>query len=215
MDGKEERRRGGLASGSEARRGATGCWPELAYRLLVNFRHVLVCVAEMRMSKRFSIAGILLSLVVVLPAVPPVSAGGARQPELYRGSRIIGSTVRDAEERKIGVVKDLMLDARRGEIAYAVIRFGGVMGVDAKYHAVPWTALAPGDNGRYYLLRADEDTIERAPGFDKAKWPDMSDPGWSAEVDRYWSRLVGAGTPAQGQLTAPGVSNQSQAGNGR
>lgn len=132
------------------------------------------------------------------------------QAQLYRGSRIIGSTVRDAKNKKIGIIKDLILDAGRGEVAYAVVSFGGVMGVGPKFHAVPWQALEPGDDLRQYVLHADRETISQAPAFDKGRWPDMSDQKWSADIDRYWSRMVGKGTFGTNKLTS-GVPNPAPA----
>jgi hypothetical protein len=134
------------------------------------------------------------------------SAKNAPQAQLYRGSKIIGSTVRDAKNKKIGVIKDLILDAGRGEVAYAVVSFGGVMGLGPKFHAVPWQALEPSDNLRQYVLHADRETISQAPAFDKGRWPDMSDQKWSADIDRYWSRMVGKGTFGTNKLTS-GVPN--------
>lgn len=116
-----------------------------------------------------------------------------KQHKLYRSSRIIGANVRDPRDKKIGQIKDLILDGGRGEISYAVVNFGGVMGVGKKFHAIPWQALEPSDDGNYYILRADSETISQAPGFDKARWPDMTDRKWNAEIDRYWSRMVGRG----------------------
>lgn len=131
-------------------------------------------------------------------------AHAAQTQRLYRGSKIIGATVRDPHDKKIGEIKDIMLDSRRGEIAYAVVNFGGVMGVGSKYHAIPWQALTPGDDGRYYVLQADREIISQAPGFDRGRWPDMSDQRWSAEVDRYWSRMVGHGSADANRLPPSG-----------
>lgn len=117
-----------------------------------------------------------------------------RQQLMYRGSKIIGAEVRDRQDRKIGEIKDLMLDGARGEVAYAVVSFGGV-GRGQKYHAIPWQALQPREDGRHYVLHADRETISQAPGFDKGDWPDTADRTWSAEVDRYWTRMVGRGPP--------------------
>ena len=173
------------------------------------------------MSKR--VGAVLLSCLLFLPAVSALAApfdndagkASARQPDLYRGSKIIGSTVRNADEKKIGVIKDLVLDPQRGEVAYAVVSFGGVMGVGEKYHAVPWRALSPGNGGRHYVLIADKQTIAGAPGFDKGKWPDMADQKWSAEVEQYWSRMVGNGTAGNNRLSTPGVSGQAAPASGR
>lgn len=122
-------------------------------------------------------------------AQPPAAAPG--QADLFRGSRIIGTSVRDRNDRKIGLIRDLILDSRRGEVAYAVVNFGGVLGVGAKYHAVPWQALERSDNGRYYVLSVDRKTIADAPAFDRGRWPDMSNQAWAKNVDTYWSKAVG------------------------
>lgn len=168
-------------------------------------------------------AGLLpLTTVAADANRPPVttSAESTPQTQLYRGSKIIGSTVRDAGNRKIGVIKDLILDAGRGEVAYAVVSFGGVMGLGPKFHAVPWQALEPSEDIRQYVLHADRETISQAPAFDKGRWPDMSDQKWSAEIDRYWSRMVGKGTFGTNKLTsgvpnpAPTSSNAPPAGVG-
>jgi len=161
----------------------------------------------------------IVALCVAIPAcaqtAPPTGAAATapaakpQQHNLYRGSKIIGSNVRDPNNRKIGQIKDLLLDAGRGEIAYVVVSFGGVLGTSNRYHAIPWQALDPSDEGNYYTLHADRETINQAPGFDKSRWPDMTDREWNAEIDRYWSRRVGRGRMGQDDLPSggPGVSN--------
>lgn len=129
------------------------------------------------------------------------------QQRLFRSSRIIGSSVRDLQGRRLGEIHDLVLGSRRGEIAYAVVSFGGVMGVGKTFHAVPWASLQPRDDGRYYALNADRNTVRNAPGFDLARWPDLADQRWRDEVDGYWARTVGqavgAGNePLSGPLNA-------------
>lgn len=136
-----------------------------------------------------------------------------QQQGMYRGSKIIGATVRDQRDKKIGEIKDLVLDSGRGEVGYAVVSFGGVMGVGRKYHAIPWQALQPSDDGKYYVLSADKETIAQAPGFDKGDWPNMADQKWSADIDRYWSRMVGRGPPDASLSTgASGASGTAGAG---
>lgn len=125
-----------------------------------------------------------------------------QQASLYRSTKIIGTSLRDAKDKKIGNIKDLVLDRDRGEIAYAVVSFGGVLGVGRKLHAIPWQALEPGGDGRHYVLHADRETINQAPGFDMAKWPDMADPKWSGDIDRYWNRMVGRGPLSGSKLTS-------------
>jgi sporulation protein YlmC with PRC-barrel domain len=143
----------------------------------------------------------------------PDAASAVRQQQMYRGSKIIGAIVRDPQDRKIGQIKDLMLDSRRGEIAYAVVSFGGVMGTGRKYHAIPWQSLQASDDGKYYVLHADRETINQAPGFDKGKWPDMADRNWSADIDRYWSRRVGNARAGNNELPSGSSGAGAGAGN--
>jgi hypothetical protein len=162
-----------------------------------------------------------MALQVQAQPAPPTGAAASaptatpEQHKLYRGLRIIGANVRDPKDRKIGQIKDLILDGGRGEIAYAVVNFGGVLGVGKKFHAIPWTALQPSDDGNYYILHADRETIAQAPGFDKARWPDMADRKWNAEIDRYWSRMVGRGNTTDKDISSGGaVANPLGVGSG-
>lgn len=162
--------------------------------------------------KTFPVIALTIALAMAFhvqaQTAPPTGAAASapvatqQQHALYRGSRIIGTNVRDGKDRKIGQIKDLILDGGRGEVAYAVVNFGGVMGVGKKFHAIPWQALQPSDDGNYYILHADRETISQAPGFDKARWPDMTDRKWQAEIDRYWSRMVGRGNSGDRHMSS-------------
>lgn len=139
----------------------------------------------------------------------PSASTAQQNKHMYRSSKIIGTAVRDMHDRKIGEIKDLLLDSRRGAVAFAIVNFGGVLGVGSKYHAIPWQILRPSDDGRYYVLQADRETISLAPSFDRGNWPDLSDERWSADVERYWSRRLGPGSAdanrlPEGPAAAPG-----------
>jgi hypothetical protein len=176
------------------------------------------------MEKRIAallIAGIAWAGVGAAQAAAPTattkSAPAPHSQFLYRTTTIVGADVRDAKDRKIGDVKDLILGSTRGDIAYAVVAFGGVMGVGTKYHAIPWKALQPGDDGTYYILHADRETISQAPGFERGKWPDLTERSWSEDVDRYWSRRVGQGMADANRLPperGAGASGGGSTGSG-
>jgi hypothetical protein len=129
---------------------------------------------------------------------------------MYRAGKIIGSPVRDQKDRTIGEIKDLILDSRRGEVAYAIVNFGGVTGIRTKYHAVPWQAFQAGDDGKYYVLYADQATLVKAPGFDSKTWPDLADKKWTTEVDRYWTPRVGHGTASNNSLSPASAGSSGQ-----
>jgi surface antigen len=79
-----------------------------------------------------------------------------------------------------------MIDIPSGRVAYAVLSFGGFLGMGNKLFAVPLSALTVDEDEKCFILDVDQKTLESAPGFDKDYWPDMADTGWGAEVFRHY-----------------------------
>ena len=101
-------------------------------------------------------------------------------------STIAGDTVKNAAGEDLGKLDELMVDIPSGKIAYAVLSFGGVLGIGNKLFAVPWNALTVDEDEKCLILNADKKTLENAPGFDKDNWPDMADTTWGSEVSRFY-----------------------------
>src|SRR5664279_5398938 len=101
-------------------------------------------------------------------------------------STLAGDSVRNAAGEDLGKLDELMIDIPSGRIAYAVLSFGGVLGMGDKLFAVPWSALKVDEDEKCFILNIDRRTIEQAPGFDKNNWPDMSDTTWGSEVSTYY-----------------------------
>jgi len=94
--------------------------------------------------------------------------------QVSRASKIIGTDVKNPKGDNLGDVKELVLDPESGQVVYAVVSFGGVLGVGDKLFAVPWKALQWSRDKEYYVLDMDKNTLKKAPGFDKKHWPDSS-----------------------------------------
>ncbi|HEX2531569.1 MAG TPA: PRC-barrel domain-containing protein [Burkholderiaceae bacterium] len=113
-------------------------------------------------------------------------AGDNKVPaDLNRATKVIGTDVVDAQGKEIGEVKDIVLDRSSGRVAYAVVSFGGVMGVGDKYFAIPWSALKAGTDEKL-VLNVDKEKMKNAPGFDKNRWPDMASAKWNSDTYRYY-----------------------------
>lgn len=80
-----------------------------------------------------------------------------------RASRVIGTNVYNAEGTKIGEVEDVMLDKTNNNIMFAVIGFGGFLGIGEKYHPVPWAALDYEKNEGGYVVSMTKEQLEAAP----------------------------------------------------
>lgn len=101
-------------------------------------------------------------------------------------STLAGDSVRNAAGEDLGKIDEIMLDIPTGKVAYAVLSFGGFLGMGNKLFAVPWSALKVDEDEKCFILNVDKRTIENAPGFDKDNWPDMSDTTWGSEISSYY-----------------------------
>jgi sporulation protein YlmC with PRC-barrel domain len=101
-------------------------------------------------------------------------------------STLNGDSVRNAAGEDLGKVDEIMIDIPSGRVAYAVLSFGGVLGMGNKLFAVPWNALRVDEDEKCFVLNVDKATLDSAPGFDKSNWPDMADTGFRAQVFRHY-----------------------------
>jgi sporulation protein YlmC with PRC-barrel domain len=101
-------------------------------------------------------------------------------------STLAGDSVRNAAGEDLGTIDEIMIDIPSGRVAYAVLSFGGFLGMGDKLFAVPWSALKVDEDEKCFILNIDKRTVEEAPGFDKENWPDMSDTAWGAEISSYY-----------------------------
>jgi hypothetical protein len=78
-------------------------------------------------------------------------------------------------------------DLEHGRVAYAVLSFGGFLGVGSKLFAIPWDALTLSADEHQFILDVPKERLKKAPGFDQDNWPDVSDRAWGAEIYRYYN----------------------------
>jgi sporulation protein YlmC with PRC-barrel domain len=80
-----------------------------------------------------------------------------------RAKKVIGTAVKDTSGTTIGKVEDIMLDKQSSNIMYAVVGFGGFLGMGEKYHPVPWTQLDYNKDDGAYVVRYTKDQLKAAP----------------------------------------------------
>ncbi len=110
-------------------------------------------------------------------------------PEVMGASSLIGDEVVNQMEEDLGDIEEIMLDMKTGNVAYAVLSFGGFMGMGDKLFAVPWNALKLDTVNKRFVFNVDKARLESAPGFDKDDWPDMSDPTWQDQVNTFYENI--------------------------
>lgn len=107
-------------------------------------------------------------------------------PELMGANTLVGNDVYNTKLEDLGDIKDIMLDMRTGRVSYAVVSFGGFLGMGEKLFAVPWQALKLDTVNKRFTLDADKKLLETAPGFDKDNWPNMADSTWEQGIHAHY-----------------------------
>jgi sporulation protein YlmC with PRC-barrel domain len=123
-----------------------------------------------------------------------VSNGGGPGPDVRRGpgpemmgaDTLVGNDVFNQKGEDLGDIKEIMLDMRSGRVGYAVLSFGGFLGMGEKLFAVPWDALILDTEKKRFVLNVEKDRLKDAPGFDKNHWPDMADQAWARTIHSYY-----------------------------
>lgn len=96
-------------------------------------------------------------------------------PKILSASTISGQNVYNLNDESIGDIKDLMIDPNNAEVVYAVLAFGGFMGIGSKLFAIPLEALQFSDKDDTIRLDVDKEKLENAPSFDEDNWPLTAD----------------------------------------
>ena len=114
------------------------------------------------------------------------SADQPMQSRDLRASKLIGTNVRNAEGERLGNIQNLMVDPAAQRVHYAVLSFGGFLGMGDKLFAFPVNLFKPGKDPEQVVLNIEKDRLRNAPGFDRNNWPDMGDNRYRGDVDRYY-----------------------------
>lgn len=122
-------------------------------------------------------------------------AAGMDQKETYHlisSDKVSGTDVRRPNGDEVGTIDHLMIDKKSGHVAYAVMSFGGFLGLGESRRPVPWDALHYNEELDAYELDASDDQLKTAPDYaddDRFNW---SDPDWNRKMRSHY-RARGTG----------------------
>ncbi len=107
-------------------------------------------------------------------------------PSVLSSSSITNDNVRNSRGEDLGKIEDLMIDLTNGTVRFAVLSFGGFLGMGDKLFAVPFDQLRVDTTNECFVLDADKSKLENAPGFDKDNWPNFADESIADDVTSYY-----------------------------
>ncbi len=121
----------------------------------------------------------------------------ASSTHAIRASKLIGKDVTNAQGQNLGEIDDLVIDTANGNVDYAVLSFGGLMGLGDKLFAYPLEQFKSGvgKDGDKLVLNVDKKMLEGAPGFEKKNWPDFNKGDYRTRVDEYHHARARAAHP--------------------
>lgn len=112
--------------------------------------------------------------------------------------------VEGTDGKKLGDVKDIVVDPMEGDIDYVVLDYGGFLGIGDKYFAVPWEAVQFSDDGKKLMLDVTKKDLKEAPGFDRKNWPDLNSREQAMVIYEFYGvPMTDETKPPKGQAPTP------------
>ena len=105
---------------------------------------------------------------------------------LISSDKVEGTAVYDRRGEKLGSIHSVMIDKISGKVAYAVMSFGGFLGMGDSYHPLPWHVLTYDTGQGGYVVDLDRNKLEGAPTFGTDETPNWSDRHWGQRVHDYY-----------------------------
>jgi PRC-barrel domain len=105
---------------------------------------------------------------------------------LIAASKVNGTTVYNDAGEKLGRIYDVMIDKRSGKAEYAIMNFGGFLGIGNSYHPLPWQALTYDESQGGYVVNVDRARLEAAPSYGANDTSTWDDPTYGRRINDYY-----------------------------
>jgi PRC-barrel domain len=111
--------------------------------------------------------------------------------DLIASDKVEGTAVYNGTGDRLGTIYNFMVDKHSGRVAYAVLSFGGFLGMGSSYHPLPWKQLTylPSQGG--YVVNLTREQLEGAPTYSASEAPLWDDPGYGRRIDEYYAPFGG------------------------
>jgi sporulation protein YlmC with PRC-barrel domain len=121
------------------------------------------------------------------PTTPaPGTSPAVPDAVLLRSKALFDYRVKSPQGEDLGTIEEVIIDMEVGRVAYAVLSFGGFLGLGNKWVPVPWDAVALRPAEKVLLLNIDKDKLQKAPNFDGTTLPELANRQWGAVIHTYY-----------------------------
>lgn len=116
----------------------------------------------------------------------PQPAAPLPDATLLRSNFLFSYQVKSPQGEDLGKIEEVMIDMELGRVAYAVLSFGGFLGLGNKWVPVPWDALALQSDKKVLILNIEKEKLQKAPNFEPTTLPDLANRQWGAVIHTYY-----------------------------
>jgi sporulation protein YlmC with PRC-barrel domain len=111
--------------------------------------------------------------------------------------RVTGTSVYNQQGDKLGSIETVMIDKQSGQVRFAVMSFGGFLGIGEKYHQLPWDGLTYNEDKGGYVVNISRAALEGAPTYERDEVDTFDYGNESDDIDSYYGGLEGFYSPEQ------------------
>jgi PRC-barrel domain len=109
--------------------------------------------------------------------------------QLIASDKVKGTAVYNGSGERLGSVYNFMVNKRSGQVAYAVLSFGGFLGIGSSYHPLPWNELTYDTSLGGYVVNRSKQQFEGAPSYSASELSAWDDTGYRRRIDDYYGGL--------------------------
>ncbi len=106
--------------------------------------------------------------------------------DLISSDKVEGTSVYNREGEQLGTIDRLMIDKQTGRVHYAIMSFGGFLGMGNSFHPLPWQSLIYERDAGRYVVDLDRERLENAPSYEDTAEPSWNDPEYGRRVSSYY-----------------------------
>ena len=108
--------------------------------------------------------------------------------EVISSDKVEGTAVYNNAGEKLGSIDDLMIDKYSGQVRYAVLEFGGFLGMGSDRYPIPWKMLKYSTDRSGYVVPLDKTKLERAPKYSEGSAP-VYDKDYGTRINSYYDNF--------------------------
>jgi hypothetical protein len=111
-------------------------------------------------------------------------------PQLISSDKVEGTAVYNTSGEHLGSIYNVMINKESGKVAYAVMSFGGILGIGSDYHPLPWDQLTYDRRQGGYIVKLTREQLEGAPAYATSERGIWDDPNYHRGIDAYYDPFV-------------------------